>query len=130
MRHKKNKKTLGRNTKQRKALFKSLIQSLIIHEQVKTTEAKAKAIRRIVEKLVKKAKKGSLHVRRQILAFLPKKEAAHKLVDEIAPRFSKISGGFVRIMRLGKRRGDNAMMVKMEFIKKAASSKQQAARKS
>ena len=118
MRHKKKKKTLGRNTKQRKALFKGLIQSLIIHEEIKTTEAKAKAIRRVVEKLVKKAKKGSLHVRRQILAFLPKKEAAHKLVDEIAPRFGKISGGFVRIMRLGKRRGDNATMVKMEFTKK------------
>jgi len=121
MRHKKKKKTLGRNTKQRKALFKNLIQSLIIHEEIKTTEAKAKAIRRVVEKLVKKAKKGSLHVRRQILAFLPKKQAAHKLVDEIAPRFGKISGGFVRIMRLGKRRGDNATMVKMEFVKRVKS---------
>lgn len=121
MRHKKAKKILGRNTKQRKALFKGLIQSLILHEEIKTTEAKAKAIRRLVEKLVTKAKAGSLHVRRQILAFFPQKRAANKLVDEIAPRFARISGGFVRIIRLGRRRGDNAMVVKMEFVRKAKS---------
>ena len=119
MRHKKTKKILGRNTKQRKALFKGLIQSLILHEEIKTTEAKAKAIRRLVEKLVTKAKASSLHVRRQVLAFLPQKRAANKLVDEIAPRFARISGGFVRIIRLGRRRGDNAMIVKMEFVKKS-----------
>ena len=88
MRHKKNKKILGRNTKQRKALFKGLIQSLILHEEIKTTETKAKTIKRLVEKLINKGKTSSLHVRRQILAFLPQKKAAHKLIDEIAPRFT------------------------------------------
>ncbi|HUV46654.1 MAG TPA: 50S ribosomal protein L17, partial [Candidatus Bathyarchaeia archaeon] len=81
MRHKKQGKKLNRNSGKRRALFKNLIEALIIHEQIKTTEAKAKAIKRLVAKLITKAKEGSLHARRQILAFLPNKIAANKLVD-------------------------------------------------
>ncbi|HUV46838.1 MAG TPA: 50S ribosomal protein L17, partial [Candidatus Bathyarchaeia archaeon] len=83
-----------------------------------TTEAKAKAIKRLVAKLITKAKEGSLHARRQILAFLPNKIAANKLVDDIAIRFNKRAGGFTRFVRLGKRRGDDAMMVKIELVEK------------
>lgn len=118
MRHKKAGKRLNRNTSQRKALFRSLIQALIIHEEIKTTEAKAKAIKRLIDKLITKAKKGTLHARRQILAFLPDKKAANKLVDEIGVRFKKRTSGFTRFIRLGKRRGDDAMMVKIEFVEK------------
>jgi len=119
MKHKKAGKKLNRNTSQRKALFRNLIQNLIIHKEIKTTESKAKAIRRLTDKLITKSKVGSLHVRRQILAFLPDKKAANKLVDEIAVRFKKRTSGFTRFVRLGKRRGDDAMMVKMEFVEKA-----------
>lgn len=118
MRHRRKGKKLNRNTSQRKALFRSLIQSLIIYEEIKTTETKAKVVKRLIDKLIAKAKKGSLHVRRQILAFLPNKKAANKLVDEIAPRFKKRSSGFTRFIRLGKRRGDNAMIVRMELVEK------------
>jgi len=118
MRHKKQGKKLNRNSGKRRALFKNLIEALIIHEQIKTTEAKAKAIKRLVAKLITKAKEGSLHARRQILAFLPNKIAANKLVDDIAIRFNKRAGGFTRFVRLGKRRGDDAMMVKIELVEK------------
>lgn len=117
MRHRKFGKKLGRNKRQRKALFKNLIQALIINEEIKTTESKAKAIRKLVDKLVSKAKKDTLHITRQILAFLPDKKAAFKLIKELAPRFKR-SSGFTRFTRLGKRAGDNAMMVKLEFVDK------------
>ena len=117
MRHRKKGKQLNRDTKHRKALFKNLIQALILHEKIKTTEAKAKAIKSLADRLVAKSKQGSLHVRRQILAFLPSKKAAHKLIDEIAPRFKKQIGGFTRLVRLGRRRGDNTMMVELGFVK-------------
>lgn len=118
MRHKVKGKKLNRNASQRKALFRSLISSLIIHEEIKTTESKAKAIKGMVDKLVAKAKIGSLHARRLLLAFIPNKKAVNKLVDEIAPRFSSRVSGFTRVIRLGKRRGDDAMMAKIEFIEK------------
>ena len=118
MRHRKAGYQLNRNTSQRRALFKSLIQALITHEQIKTTEVKAKAIKRLVDKLITKAKAGTLHSRRQIMAFLPNVKIANKLVDQIAPLFKERKGGYTRFIRLGKRRGDDAMMVKMEFMEK------------
>lgn len=118
MRHKIKGKTFNRNTNQRKALFRSLIQSLIIHEEIKTTLSKAKVIKRLVDKLITKAKAGTLQVRRQLMAFLPNKKAVNKLVDDIAPRVKQKTSGFTRFMRLGKRRGDDAMMVKMELVEK------------
>ena len=126
MRHKKAGRKLNRNTSQRKALFKNLIQALIVHEEIEVTEAKAKAVKRLIDKLITKAKKGTLHTRRQILAFLPDKKAANKLVDEITPRFSKRISGFTRFIRLGKRRGDNAMMVKMELVETRKTQKKEA----
>lgn len=118
MRHQKSGRKLSRNIKQRKALFKNLVQSLILKEEIKTTEAKAKAVKSLVDKLIFKSRNGSLHVRRQIMAFLPDKKAANKLIDDTAKRFTDQVGGFTRMIRLGKRRGDNAMMVKMELVKK------------
>jgi len=118
MRHRKKGKKLNRNTSQRKALFKNLIQALIIHEEIKTTQAKAKAIKGLVGKLITKAKKGSLHNRRQLLAFLQNKKVVSKLMDEIAPRFSKRQSGFTRFTNLNRRRGDDAMMVRLELVEK------------
>lgn len=118
MRHQSHIRKFGRNINQRKALFRSLIESFIIHEEIKTTEAKAKTIKPLIEKLITKAKLGSLHVRRQILAFLPHRKVANKLVDEIAPRFKKRASGYTKLVRLGNRKGDNSMVVKMELTEK------------
>jgi len=116
VKHRKKGKKLNRSTAQRKALFRSLIQSLIFKGAIKTTEAKAKAIKSLVDKLVVKAKRGTVHARRQVMSFLTNKKAANKLVDEIAPRFKDRDSGFTRFARIGERRGDDAMMVKIEFI--------------
>lgn len=126
MRHRQKGKKLSRSTKQRQALFKGLLQSLIINEQIKTTEAKAKAIKGLMDKLIAQAKKGSLSARRQVLAFLPNKQAVHKLFDVIAPRTKDRTSGFTRFVRLGRRRGDNALMAKVEFTDKQAPPKAKA----
>ena len=123
MRHRKKGKKLSRNIKQRKALFKDLIKGLILNEQIKTTEAKAKAVRGLVDKLMTKAKLGSLSSRRQVLSFLPDKKAVHKLFDELAPRTKKRTSGFTRVTRIGKRRGDNTMMARVELVDKPAPTK-------
>lgn len=111
-------KKLSLDRSQRKALFKNLINALIIHGQIKTTEAKAKAIRRLVEKLITKGKAQTLHARRLIAAFLQNKKAVNKIVDELAPLFKKRPGGFTRIIRLGERRGDRAPIVRLELVEK------------
>jgi len=118
MRHQVKGKKLSRNSSQRKALFKGLISALVIHGEIKTTESKAKAIRGLLDKLISKGKKGTLHSRRLIAAFLQNKKAVSRIVDELGPIFAKRSGGFSRMIRLGKRRGDDAMMVKLELVEK------------
>ena len=105
-----------RDRKERRALFKSLISSLVRHGQIKTTEARAKAVKGLVDKLVSRAKERTVHTRRLIGAFLQDKNVVNRLVDEIAPKLATRVGGFTRILRLGKRAGDQAMMVKMEFV--------------
>jgi large subunit ribosomal protein L17 len=123
MRHNKKGKKLNRKPSQRKALFKSLIENLINNEKIDTTIAKAKAIKPLVDKLVQKAKKGDLSARREVMSFLPTKQAANKLVDEIAPRYQDVVGGAVRIRRIGKRRGDGAMMARIEWVNKSEEAK-------
>lgn len=120
MRHRVAGKKLNRDIKHRKALFKNLINALVMHEEIQTTEAKAKAIRGLTDKLISRGKRGSLHARRTIAAFLQNGIAVNKIVDELAPRFKDRISGFTRIIRLGRRRGDNAMVVKMELVEKAA----------
>jgi len=118
MRHRVVGKKLSRDRDHRKALFKNLIKALVIHGEIKTTESKAKAVRRLVEKLITKGKARTLHARRLIAAFLQNKKVVNKIVDELAPLFKNRPGGFTRIVRLGRRRGDNAMMVKLELVEK------------
>jgi large subunit ribosomal protein L17 len=105
-----------RETDQRQALIKSLAESLIIHGKIETTEAKAKELRPYVEKLITKAKKANLHQRRLIIKNLNNVSAAHKLVDEIAPKLKTRSSGYLRIKRSGNRRGDNTQMASIEFV--------------
>jgi large subunit ribosomal protein L17 len=123
MRHKVKGKKLSRDSSQRKALFKSLINALVIHGEIKTTESKAKAIRGLVDKLITKGKRGTFQARRLIGAFLQNKIAVNKIVDELAPISKGQSGGFTKIVRLGRRRGDDAMMVKLELVEKRSSAK-------
>ncbi len=118
MRHRVAGRKLSRNRSQRKALFKGLINSLVIHGQIKTTESKAKTVRVLVDKLITRGKSGTLQARRIINAFLQNKIAVRKIIDEFSPLFKGRAGGYTRIVRLGKREGDNAMMVRLELVEK------------
>ncbi|KUK14072.1 MAG: 50S ribosomal protein L17 [Synergistetes bacterium] len=117
MRHRKKGRKLSRTTSHRRALLKNLAISLIVNERVVTTEAKAKELGRVVEKLITKAKEGTLHMRRQVIAFMPHKEAVRKLFNEIAPRYKDRNGGYTRIVKIGERVGDAASMALIELVK-------------
>lgn len=108
----------NRERDQREALVKSLAESLILYESIETTLPKAKTVSRYTEKLITKAKKSkdSLHDRRQVIAGLNTLEAAHKLVDEIAPKLGSRSSGYFKVIRTQQRRGDNAQMAKVSFV--------------
>lgn len=116
MRHLVKGKKLNRDTHHRQALFRNLIGSLIEHGSIETTEAKAKAIKGQVDKLITKAKTGTIHNRRQIAKNLPKRKLVNRLVDEIAPQTGKRTSGFTRIIRLGQQRGDASLKVRLEFV--------------
>ena len=94
----------------------NLVASLIAAEGITTTEAKAKAMRPIAEKMITKAKKGGVHNHRQVVRFLGDREMATKLFDEIGPRYIERPGGYTRIMKLGPRSGDNAPMARIELV--------------
>lgn len=106
---------LSRDTDQRQALLKGLAGALIRSESIETTEAKAKAARDLIEKLITQAKRGNLNDIRQIEAVVADKDLVQKLVSDIAPRFGKRSGGYLRLIKTGFRVGDNAPMVRMEL---------------
>ena len=106
----------GGGAAHQKAMMGNLVASLIAAEAVVTTEAKAKALRPIVEKCITKAKKGGVEHQRQVVAFIRDKDMAHKLFSEIAPRYEERSGGYTRILKLGPRHGDNAPMARIEFV--------------
>ncbi len=102
----------------RRALIRGQVTSLVLHEQITTTEAKAREIAPRFEKLVTKAKKGDLHNRRLIRSFLLTEKATQKLIEEIAPVFKDRAGGYTRIVKLGNRRGDNAAMAAVMLTEK------------
>ena len=106
----------GGDAAHQKAMMANLVASLVAAEAIVTTEAKAKALRPIAEKMITKAKKGGLHNHRQVVAFLGDKEMASKLFDEIGPRYADRPGGYTRILKLGPRQGDNAPMARIEFV--------------
>ncbi len=118
MRHRVTTNKLGRDTAQRKSLFKNLLTALFVHGEIQTTEAKAKAIKGIADKLISRAQIGGIAARRLIGRFFGTRAVANRLVDEVAPAMSDRKSGFTRITRLGKRMGDDSMIVKMELITK------------
>ncbi|MBX4201966.1 50S ribosomal protein L17 [Candidatus Saccharibacteria bacterium] len=109
-------KKFNRETDQRHALIVGLAESLIIRESIETTLPKAKEVQVYTEKLITKAKKGGLHNRRQVIAGLSTLEAAHKLVDDIAPKLSGRTSGHLRVVRTELRRGDAAQMARISFV--------------
>jgi large subunit ribosomal protein L17 len=116
MRHQKKTVKLGRTAEHRKALLANQVCSLIEHERIKTTLAKAKAVRPLAEKMVTLGKTGSLHARRTALAVLRQKNAVKKLFDNIAPRSATRKGGYTRIIRLGQRKSDSASVAFIEWV--------------
>jgi large subunit ribosomal protein L17 len=116
MRHQKKTIKLGRTAEHRKALLANQVCSLIEHERIKTTLAKAKAVRPLAEKMVTLGKNGSLHARRTALAVLRQKNAVKKLFDHIAPRSATRNGGYTRIIRLGQRKSDSALVAFLEWV--------------
>ena len=107
---------LGSDASHQKAMMGNLVASLIAAEVIVTTEAKAKALRPIAEKMITKAKKGGLHRHRQVVSFIGDKDMAHKLFTEIGPRYEDRPGGYLRILKLGPRHGDNAPMARVELV--------------
>lgn len=116
MRHQKKTVKLGRTAEHRKALLANQVCSLIEHQRIKTTLAKAKAVRPLAEKMVTLGKQGSLHARRTALAVLRQKNAVKKLFDDIAPRSADRNGGYTRIIRLGVRKSDAAPVAFLEWV--------------
>ena len=112
----KRSRRFGGDAAHQKAMFGNLVASMIAAESIVTTEAKAKALRPVVEKCVTKAKHGGVHNQRQVVAFIRDKDMAHKLFEEIGPRYSERPGGYTRILKLGPRPGDNAPMARIEFV--------------
>jgi len=106
----------GGDAAHQKAMFGNLVASLIAAEAIVTTEAKAKALRPIAEKMITKAKKGGVHNQRQVVSYIRDKDMAHKLFEEIGPRYSDRNGGYTRILKLGPRHGDNAPMARIELL--------------
>ena len=119
MRHGKKVKKLNRTSSHRKALMSNLASSLIVHKQIRTTDAKAKELRRYAERLVTYAKKDSLHGRRLILKNIKgsnSKEIANILMHEIAPVYKDRNGGYTRIIKLGNRKNDNSLVSMIQFV--------------
>src|SRR6478752_6597589 len=116
MRHQKKTVKLGRKAEHRKALLANQVCSLIEHQRIKTTLAKAKAVRPLAEKMVTLGKNGSLHARRTALAVLRQKDAVKKLFEDIAPRSATRNGGYTRIIKLGQRKSDAAAVAFLEWV--------------
>jgi large subunit ribosomal protein L17 len=117
VRHRKKRGKLSRDPAHRKALLANLSKQLITHERIKTSQAKAKAVKPEVEQLITLAKRGDLHARRQALSSLGQdKFIVHKLFEEVAPRYAERPGGYTRIVKLGPRRSDSTEMVYLELV--------------
>ena len=116
MRHSRQSQRFDRPTDQRLAMFRGLVTDLLKHEQIRTTEAKAKAIRGLAEKMITLGKSGTLPARRRVLGYVYDKDVARKVFDDLAPRYSGRSGGYTRLVKLGPRLGDGAPLVLLELL--------------
>ena len=120
MRHRRRGRALSRSRSHRAALVRNQVTELLRHEAIVTTEAKAKEIRPVAERMITLGKKGTLHARRLAAAVLTDKTVVKRLFDDVGPRFSERPGGYTRIVKLGPRRGDGARMAHIELVEKAA----------
>jgi large subunit ribosomal protein L17 len=116
MNHRKNAKKLGRTSSHRKSLFRNMVTSLLDHEQIKTTDAKAKELRGVAERMITLGKRGTLHARRQALETVRSKDVTSKLFGELAERYKDRPGGYTRVVKLGNRTGDAAPMAIIELV--------------
>jgi large subunit ribosomal protein L17 len=119
---------LGRNSAQRKALFRGLVTQVLQHERIETTQAKAKAVRGDVEKIITLAKRGDVHARRLVLKTVTDKKVVKKLFDKIGPRFADRNGGYTRIIKLGQRKSDSAPMAFIEWVDAGQAAEEKPAR--
>ena len=119
MRHRKGLRKLGRSSAHRKAMFRNLVTSLLDEEQVQTTEAKAKEIRRLADRMITLGKRGDLHARRQALSVIRSKEVTAKLFGELAERYRDRPGGYTRILKVDHRVGDAAPLSIIELVDRA-----------
>ncbi|TET25263.1 MAG: 50S ribosomal protein L17 [Dehalococcoidia bacterium] len=116
MRHKVAGRKLGRTGSHRRALYRNLVTDLLNYEKITTTQAKAKEVRSLAEKMITLGKEGGLHSRRQALSFILDKKVADKLFAELAPKYAERPGGYTRITKIGPRLGDGAAMVQLELV--------------
>lgn len=116
MRHARAGRKLGRDSSHRKALYSNLTGALLTHGRIETTEAKAKAVKPVAERMISLGKRGDLAARRQALAFLRSNDVVHALFSSVAPRFAERPGGYTRIVKMGPRQGDAAQMVLLELV--------------
>jgi large subunit ribosomal protein L17 len=116
MRHLKKGRSLHRSSSHRKAMLRNLAVSILLHERVQTTEAKAKEVRRLVERIITWGKRGDLHARRLTARQVRSRTVVKRIFDDLAPRYSNRPGGYTRILKAGFRHGDNAPMVIMELV--------------
>ncbi len=124
MRYSKTGRRLGRKTSHREAMFRNMVTSLLAHEKITTTDAKAKEIRVFAEKMITLGKRGDLHAMRQAAAFIREKSVVAKLFSTIAPRYKDRPGGYTRIIKLGIRQGDTAPVSLIELVEEEMKSKQ------
>lgn len=115
MRHRKKGRELSRTRTHKRAMLRNMVASLILHERIRTTEAKAKELRPFAERLITLAKRGDLHSRRMAGRHVANREALQKLFEQIGPRFEERSGGYTRILKLGARKGDGAELALIEL---------------
>ncbi|MBI4966027.1 MAG: 50S ribosomal protein L17 [Desulfomonile tiedjei] len=118
MRHRKARFKLGMRTSQRQAMLRNMVTSLLEHESITTTDARAKALRSVADKMITLGKRGDLHARRQALEVIRSKKVAQRLFEDIAPRFANRDGGYVRVLKTGYREGDRAAMSLVELVEK------------
>jgi len=116
MRHRRAGRRLGRTSSHRKAMMRNLVTSLLDHEKIITTDAKAKELRSVADKMITLGKKGTLHARRQALSFIRSSRVTKKVFEELSPRYSERMGGYTRVVKVGTREGDNALLSVIELM--------------
>ncbi len=131
MRHRKAGRKLGRTSSHRRAMMRNLVTSLLEHEKIITTDAKAKELRGVADKMITLGKRGTLHARRQALSFIRNSLVTKKVFEELSPRYTERAGGYTRIVKVGNREGDNALLSMIELMpaeeKKKGTKKKKAA---